>query len=435
LLSLAATAAAEDREPLPEPLTLQAALALADADHPELALRRSDLALAEARREAAAADDDFDTRLRLNARYVDDSNLAVQQQNNDSRAVLLLRKELYDFGRSRDAVQAADAEVAGRDLLLRETRERHRLEIMRAYFNVLLADLDFARADEAMAIAFVDWDRSVDRNALGQVSDIDMLALEDLFQTRRVQRSRAEMHLRAARAALANALNRPEELPATLLPPELTANDSPLPDYERLLARALTGNPRLLALRAQGEAARLRVAERRKGTYPTLQAEANTGYWARDLGNNRESFGASLILDVPLYQGGRVGAQIATEQAQARRVQAEIAALEHELRQAVLEAWQEIQILTTQRDQARVLSDYRDLYLDRSRAEYELELKTDLGDAMVEQSAARLFVARTEFALALAWAELATLVGEPAFDPTAAPADNALSRLAEETPP
>ena len=45
----------------------------------------------------------------------------------------------------------------------------------------------------------------------------------------------------------------------------------------------------------------------------------------------------------------------------------------------------------------QVRGDYRELYLDRSRALYELEVKTDLGDAMTEMSAVELDQARAEF--------------------------------------
>lgn len=55
--------------------------------------------------------------------------------------------------------------------------------------------------------------------------------------------------------------------------------------------------------------------------------------------------------------------------------------------------------------------DYRDLYLERSRALYELEVTSDLGDAMVQLSEAQLFKAQTFFELAVAWAKLDSLLG------------------------
>jgi len=65
-------------------------------------------------------------------------------------------------------------------------------------------------------------------------------------------------------------------------------------------------------------------------------------------------------------------------------------------------------------DAARAFGDYRALYLDRSRARYEQEMQTDLGDAMVELSEARLRSARVRFERAMAWARLRALGGAPA---------------------
>lgn len=55
--------------------------------------------------------------------------------------------------------------------------------------------------------------------------------------------------------------------------------------------------------------------------------------------------------------------------------------------------------------------DYRELYLDRSRALYELEVKTDLGDAMTEISAVRLDMAQAEFDWMMTQARLKALAG------------------------
>jgi hypothetical protein len=63
----------------------------------------------------------------------------------------------------------------------------------------------------------------------------------------------------------------------------------------------------------------------------------------------------------------------------------------------------------------RALLDYRDLYLDRSRALYEMEVKTDLGDSMVEVSEARLKFAKVKFNTALTWARLDALIGNEVY--------------------
>jgi outer membrane protein TolC len=132
----------------------------------------------------------------------------------------------------------------------------------------------------------------------------------------------------------------------------------------------------------------------------------------RNVGS-RNPLEAELRLEIPLYDSNRVNAEIARAQADVYRLTAELRQLEYELRQRVLETWLDIQTLLAQRQQVDIVTESRTLNFDRAQAEYELELKTDFGDALVGQSESALLRAQTEFALALDWARLAALSGEP----------------------
>ena len=101
---------------------------------------------------------------------------------------------------------------------------------------------------------------------------------------------------------------------------------------------------------------------------------------------------------------------------QARR--AELQATELKVRQAVLENRLALEDLKARMTQVKTLGDYRELYLDRSRALYELEVHTDLGDAMVQMSVVRLERAKVEFDWRLARARLAALTGRLIEDKT-----------------
>jgi hypothetical protein len=100
-------------------------------------------------------------------------------------------------------------------------------------------------------------------------------------------------------------------------------------------------------------------------------------------------------------------------QADVYRLTAELRQYEYDLRQRVLEIWLDIQTLLAQREQVAVFTQSRMLNFDRAQAEYEMELKTDFGDALVGQSESALLRAQTEYNLALDWARLAALTGEP----------------------
>ena len=401
--------------PLPDPLSLEEALLLAGDNHPSLALSRAKLAEVEAGAERTTAQDDLDIGARLEARLIDPSDAADDQSSNDSRARLYANKRLYDFGHTEALEAAAETSVTGSRLQLTADLTRYRIQIMKAFFAVLLADLEYARDNEAMAVAYVQADRIRERNELGQVADIDLLKQQDTYQTFRMQRIRSQARLRTTRARLAQLLDRPDDLPADLARPPLAENDQPLPDYEQLVDTALTRNPRVLALKADLEAARLRVKAERSGGRPVLSGSVSAATFHRDQ-SSYNPLEAELRLEIPLYQGDRVKSEVARAQAEMQRLGASLRQLDYDLREELLELWLDIQTLLAQREQVKVFSDSRDRNFERAQAVYELELKTDFGDALVGQSESALLAARTEFQLAINWARLAALTGD-AYSP------------------
>lgn len=86
--------------------------------------------------------------------------------------------------------------------------------------------------------------------------------------------------------------------------------------------------------------------------------------------------------------------------------------LQSQLRQRLYELWQNVQLLNLERQQLMQSMQYRELELDRSRALYEMEVETDLGEAMVAISEMRFKQAGTDFRLALVWMEILMLMDE-----------------------
>ena len=422
--------AENERVPLPEPLTLKAALAQATDKHPDIARQFAEFSLAEAELSESRSRDDATLDLSLQGRFIDPASIALNQEHNDSRAKLVLYKTLYDFGRSSQATHAGERFVESREKRLLLARVRKRKEIMQRYFDVLLADLQFAVEDEENSIRFVRFDNDKERHELGDISDVEILALENAYQQQRLKRQRSEDRQRQTRARLALAINRPDQLSADLETPELPGNRNPLPEYKLLVKEARNNNLTLRSL--DDELASLQSAREavKAERLPRLYLQLEAAEYEREIGS-RDPFTAILGLDVPLYQGGRTDALVAQASARIEALQARHQHAYYKLRQEILETWQRVQTLLRQTEQAEVLGEYRDLYLDRSRARYELEMQTDLGDAMTEQSAARLFNARTHFDLAIAREKLVELTGNPTYSAFATSVD---SRSAKEQP-
>ena len=212
------------------------------------------------------------------------------------------------------------------------------LEILRRFFDVLLADLAFAANNEHMATAFINMDRAQVRSELGQYSEIEVLALQSAYQTVRVARFASEKKQRLTRVKLAEAMGDIDQAVADLQEPYLRPEKFVIPEYEALVTKALKAN------------------------------------------------------------------QLAKSAIQTMR-----------LKQRLLNLILRLEMLALAKEDAAALATYRDVYLDRSRALYEMEVKSDLGDSMVWQSRALMQETTVDFCIALTYAEINALQNEPVW--------------------
>ncbi|MFO7953571.1 TolC family protein [Thioalkalivibrio sp.] len=409
---------AADTGPLPDPMRVDDALDRVDALHPRVRQARAEREQARAELEATRAERDATVDARLEARWIEPNDQIEDRSRNDSRAAIVARKLLSDFGQSHARESAGEQRLDAARQREELAHARHRIHVLERYFDVLLADLAFARDTEAMAAAYVSKERAEERNQLDQVSDIEVFRLESEYQNLRVQRTRAQQSQARTRAALAEALNRPDRRVRTVLAPMLPLELPELPDLDTLLSELDNTSPRLLAERRQVEAASREVAASRTERRPRLYAEAESGWWHRDLGGgDRNPFAAGLVLEIPLYEGRRHDSRVGQAVAARHHAEAELGQARIEARNRLRELHDEIRALQTQRDEAAWRMDYRELYIDRARYLYDIEDQADLGDSMVQQSAAAHFNASTEFQLALAYERLALLSGRDDLSP------------------
>ncbi len=190
-------AAAAGAPTLPEPLSLEQALALADS-HPRA---QSSTAVA--------------ARLpRRHPFYLDCHTLAFG---------------VIDPARGRPLAPLIEPEPA------------QRLEIMERFFDVLLADLAYSSASEAMAVAYVQLDRARARGELGQTSPLRVSELDAVYEDILQERTVGELGQQWTRALLAQALGRPETLPRDLVTPILPPQPEAPPPLDTLAAAAVGG--------------------------------------------------------------------------------------------------------------------------------------------------------------------------------------------------
>ena len=393
-------------------LTLEQALASIEAPHPDWQAAQAERDSAIADRDLAASRTDssinFEGILRSGAESTPPNTVA-----SDNSVRLTARKTLYDFGRSSAATEAANAELNAREADLITARERRRLEVMTRYFDVLIADMQYTADNELMAVVYVGFDQGRDNFTAGKISAVDLAGLETRYQDVLVKRTLSAQRQRITRALLANAMNRPGDLPGDLVDPKLESNNRKLPEYDSLINIMLENNPRLLAQREMLAASQQRLQSLRAEKGPTLDAELQAADYSRTA-LTRDNLSAGLILSWPLYQGNRTDSRVAKEYAQLNKVQANTDKLKMDITQSLLETYLEIvQLQSSGRSAALKQVEHRDLVLERSRGLYEMELKSNLGTSMTDTVEANLRARRNEYQLALDFSRLEAMLGKP----------------------
>lgn len=339
----------------------------------------------------------------------------AQETQDNHLLALHLGKVLYDFNQSDLSIKSAQKNLAAEQRLIESVQSQQRLTVMQAFFNVLLSDFQFRVDDEAMAVEYVGFDKVKDFHAVGQRSDVELLAAEHRYQKIRVNRTRSESRQLQARVQLANALHRPDARPGDFKFPNLkrfakrSFKDVSL---QNLQEQVLQGNPKLQAMSQRLEGQRLALESALSQGKPTVRTDA----WAGQLSSYPEvregHWRAEVSVNIPLYDGGSEDAAVAIAKANLAMGEAEYQQLSQTLREEVTELYFQINLLQVEKKQHQVFGDYADLYLDYSRALYENESATDLGDAMVRLSQANYDLVAWQFKQALLWSQIDYLMGK-----------------------
>ena len=394
--------------PLPDPLTLEAALSYQNVLHPNIKIKESGLSQAKESLGLTESITDVDIRAIAEARYIEPPNTLVSLGREDHRAKITARKTLYDFGRTSHLSNSAKQLVDVAELELNKSIQLHRLEVMQSFFNVILADLRYNYDNEAMAIYFIQYDRAKERYELGQLSEIDVLQKQSEYMEVRRDRFRSEAKQRTTRVAMSEILNTPSQVISRFIPPVLDYSKYKIKDVDQLEAFALNNNIDLKILQKKREKARKIIQSLRANKRPIVSATAEAGIYSRGLGSNNDWL-LGLGVEIPLYQGSRVSKSIAVQNEIVQQINYQILHEELQLKKEILSLWLDIDVLLKQRESTEVAVDYRELYLDRARSLYEMEVKTDLGDSMVALTSAARYQAETEFELAMKWERLSYL--------------------------
>jgi len=408
---LCSPAAALQADPLPEPLTFEAALdTAANPAHFELLQIDQQLQALRAELGIKQGEYGFSVDFRGRWREIGTSDLALPgDDDGDNAASLIVSKPLYDFGLQNSRENYLALQLQALEYQKQMKIERRRLEIMERYFDVLNADNDFISENEALAIGFIRYDNALEDQELGLASEIDVLRLQSEYELIRQKRSLAVHRQRLTRAMLAEAMGYPEQLSSDLEAPQIDSRRSLPDDLDAMVERALSQSPEAQLAFARTRAAHAAIGIADSSNNPSLDLELEVSSYERE-SRLRDDWRASLYIEIPIYSSASSD-KVDLAQAKHRLALADQQQMQSHLRLEILELWQQVQQLQLKLQGHVIEQDYRDKYLDRSRAEYELEFKTDLGDSMVLYSRSNAQRLRSLYAFELAYQRLVALIG------------------------
>lgn len=403
--------------PLPSPLSLQKALELLDPTHPDIEFSAAELKQAQAEQSLSESETGFKSYLDLAAARARPST--EEDPINDNFARLVISKTLYDFGQSDAENNSLNAIVSSQEIKFNNTYQHHQLEIMKRFFNVLLADLRYAVDDEEMTQLYLKYDKKRERFELGMVSIVEVQEAENLYREALIDRTTSDRNIQSSRLMLAIALNRPNELPDELAKPELSYLSDEIPERESLYEEALKTNPIIQAAQQEVEAAQQQLIAQRSSNRPTISAQLEFGEYEQER-LSRDTARAQLLLRVPLYQSGSTKASVDRASAQLLQKKARLKKLEQELLVNIATILKELSIMKTKKQTAAQRLNFRDLDLEYRRALYEMEAATNMSEKQAKLTEAQWHIAKLEYEHALLEAQLNLLLGKPLI-PTKGP--------------
>ena len=232
---------------------------------------------------------------------------------------------LFNGGRVRNAIRAADERVLAGRANLRATEGDVFTEAVAAYMDVIRDRTIVTLNQNQVRVLETNLQASRDRFEVGDLTRTDVAQSEARLALARSALETAQGRLTASEENYRRVIG---DLPGDLQPP------NPLPPMpatpDQAVEIALANNPDLIAIGRQIRAAGLDVDVLRADRLPTVSAIAS-GRHTNFLGSNDDRFpnappgsipntetntGAGVQARIPIYQGGLVGARVRQAQAQ-----------------------------------------------------------------------------------------------------------------------
>lgn len=258
---------------------------------------------------------------------------------NVFEARVSLSASLFD-ARARAGAAAAAKRLESADLSLAASRDEVAAAVASLYVDAVSARSRIATAAARLDTARAFAQDARDRHEAGRAAGIDVLRAEVALAAAEQRSIEAEQQAARLELAFARAIG---IAPGSRLELEPLAYAAlPLPAVAEALERATRERADLMAAASGVQALEATERALRRGRLPRLELRAGWAPSGPTADTTEITYDASVLLEVPLFEGGRIGGEVAeagarTEAARARLSDLEVG-VEVEVRTALLDA-------------------------------------------------------------------------------------------------
>ncbi|HZK77275.1 MAG TPA: TolC family protein, partial [Gemmatimonadaceae bacterium] len=231
---------------------------------------------------------------------------------------------LFDFGGRSGSVEAARQNLFAADLSHNATLQNVVLQAETAFFSYSATAALLSAERSAFAEAQANLTSAQQRNKVGLATIADVLQAQTALSQEQLNLETIQGNLQAARGSLASALGLPANLPFDLQPmPAAIPVGMISQSVDSVINDALRNRPDLAAARAQAAAAGAQIRVAKSAELPSLSLGSNAGRtYVSPTGANGPSYGFSLGLSIPIFNGLSHQYDVAAAQARADAITA-----------------------------------------------------------------------------------------------------------------
>ncbi|HEX5435068.1 MAG TPA: TolC family protein, partial [Candidatus Angelobacter sp.] len=291
-----------------------------------------------------------------------------------------------DFS-ARDRTHQAQENEKTAKFTLQDARELVVLVVGNQYLLTVAAGSRLAAANAQLTTARTIFEQAQDLKKAGVSAGIDVLRAQVQMQTQQQRVLAAQNQVEQQKLTFARIIGLPVSQQFRLTD---TVPYAPLPplNLDQALAEAYKQRPEYLAAESRVRAAELEVSAARAERLPTGQLSGDIGFLGQGVTNMENTYTISAGIRIPIFDGGRISADVAESESQLRQSRLQLEDLHNRVEQEVRSALLDVQTSNQQVTVAQQSIDLANEELKQAQDRFKAGVSGSLDVVQAQESVA-----------------------------------------------